>query len=488
MGLLHRLWQQWQKKSNSTASNQNNALFAVVPHFIDGERLTVATSEPIEVFNPQTARAERQLYAADQAQVDAAVASSLRAKKAWARTPVDKRLSILLAFRELLHAAATDLALVMMQEQGITQDTAHAEIRHALSLLDDAPQWTQRLGGRFTPNQHHTTDVLSQPEPVGIVLGIERSRLALAAPTWLISGALSCGNCVLLRPSIHHPSIAIFLADLLERAGLPKGVFNVVQGGQATADALLRHPQIDALIFHGALPQEISPTVSQSLTRTSLAITVDCRAAAVVMPDADMDAVARELVQAFAGGCQNGQHLAAVLAVGDAGVHIGTALHKAFSALHNTAAAELLVPLPSAAMFQAASAMQETLRQSGADIVWSHPPSGKGWHGGMMLVDFVTPDHALLQQESVLPILPIVRVPDSTAAQAVLAENPVFNSVGFFGNDLRTLHRLTAETGLRQIGINTLVRYPHPKVGLSGIDGDAALPFFTRNRTVAHYW
>lgn len=483
MGLLHRLWQQWQQKTGDENGTPQDALYAIVPHFIDGEHLTVATEQTIEVFNPKSGKAERQLYAAETAQIEAAIASSLRAKKTWAETPLATRLSILQTFRELLHAAAEDLTQIVIQEQGVSRDMARREIDYALRLLDDAPQWTQRLGGRYTLHALEHTDVLLQPEPVGLVLGIEHGRLSVSVPAWLISGALSCGNCILFRPAPEHPSVAVFLADLLRRAGLPDGVFNLLQGGQETADALLRHPQINAAVWHNAAAQTVPAAACAATTHTSLALTVDCRAMAVVMPDADMAAVAGTLCSEFVAGCQNGQHLCAVLAVGEAGLTLGTALQQAF--------AEAAQPglLPSLAVFHETLRMKEIIREAGAEILYDRDASSpEAWDGGMMLADFVLPDCALMKQPQALPILPIVHVPDWTAAQAVIADNPLVNSVGLFGTDLRTLHHCASTLDTRQIGLNTLVRRVHPLIGLAGIGGDDALAFFTRTRTVAHHW
>lgn len=489
MGLLHRFFKQWQKKSDDCTKSDN--LWSVVPNFINGERLTVESGELIPVYNPHTGMPERQIYASDREQIDMAVAAAMAAQINWQRTEPKERLQILLKFRELLSIAVDDLAKIICQEQGLPYDAALREVEQALLLLEDTPQWVRRLDGRFLSDSNKNNTILYKPEPVGIVCGIDCGQLAMKAPIWVIRNALMCGNSILFIPASTHPSIGVFLADLLQRSGLPSGVFNVLHGNHRTISLLLEHKNINATFLHGTPPQEAWEAISQSAVRCSLALTVDCRAIAVIMPDADLEDTVRILSRAFVSGCRNGQHLCAVIAVGNIALELSEALRLSFDELQSASD----TPLPGAHLceytVEITNQMKEKLIQDGCSVVWRNDESlpESGWHTGMMVIDAVPADHEVLNQTKPLPILPIVRIPDETGIDEIIQQNGLFNTVGLFSGNVQKMYRyINKITSIRQIGINQLPRQPHAKVGLSGISDDDLLPFLTRTRTVIHHY
>ncbi|HTR69789.1 MAG TPA: aldehyde dehydrogenase family protein, partial [Mycobacteriales bacterium] len=272
-----------------------------IPHWIDGREVSGSSGRVSPVFNPATGEHSADVALACAAEVDAAVASAKAAAREWRQASLSRRSAVLFAFRELLHARQNDLAAIVTAEHGKVLADALGEIARGLENVEFATGVPNLLKGGFSEQAATDVDVYSIRQPLGVVAGITPFNFPAMVPLWMCANAIAAGNAFVLKPSEKDPSASLFLAGLWREAGLPDGVFTVVQGDKEAVDALLAHPDVAAVSFVGSTP--IARYIYE--TGTSNGKRVQALGGAknhmVVLPDADIDMAADAAVSAAYG-------------------------------------------------------------------------------------------------------------------------------------------------------------------------------------------
>src|SRR5829696_352715 len=293
---------------------------AVTPidHWIHGSRVSGTSGRTAPVHDPATGRQTGDVPLASTAEVDAVVKTAVAAGRDWRTSSLSTRAAVLFAFRELLHNHTDELAAIVTAEHGKVLSDAVGEIARGLENVEFATGVPQLLKGGFSEQAASGVDVYSIRQPLGVVAGITPFNFPVMVPLWMCANAVACGNAFVLKPSEKDPSASLFLAELWKQAGLPDGVFTVLQGDKEAVDALLHHPDVAAVSFVGSTP------VARSIYETGTAQGKRVQALggaknhALVLPDADLDLAADALVSAAYGSAgERCMALSVAVAVGD---------------------------------------------------------------------------------------------------------------------------------------------------------------------------
>src|SRR6478672_10031245 len=292
-----------------------------ISHWIDGKITEGTSGRTAPVYNPATGLQSGEVDLAGKAEVDTAVATAKAAALEWRSASLSRRSAVLFAFRHLLHDNADELAKILTSEHGKVLSDAHGEIARGLENVEFACGVPELMKGGFSEQAATGVDVYSIRQPLGVVAGITPFNFPAMVPLWMAANAIACGNTFVLKPSEKDPSAALFLAELWKRAGLPDGVFNVVQGDKEAVDALLDHDDVAAVSFVGSTP--IAKYIYETATAHGKRVQAlgGAKNHMVVLPDADIDMAADAAVNAGFGSagerCMAISVLVAVDPVGD---------------------------------------------------------------------------------------------------------------------------------------------------------------------------
>src|SRR3954451_14230034 len=272
-----------------------------INHWIDGAVVAGTSGRTSPVFNPATGLQSGEVELASSAEVATAVASAKAAAQEWRSSSLSRRSAVLFAFRELLHDGADELAKIVTAEHGKVLSDAHGEIARALENVEFACGVPQLLKGGFSEQAATGVDVYSIRQPLGVVAGITPFNFPTMVPLWMAANAIACGNAFVLKPSEKDPSASLWLAQAWKKAGLPDGVFTVVNGDKEAVDALLTHPDVAAVSFVGSTPiaRYIYETGTSHGTRVQAL--GGFKNHAIIMPDADIDMAVGALMGAAYG-------------------------------------------------------------------------------------------------------------------------------------------------------------------------------------------
>ena len=272
-----------------------------ISHYINGQTVRSPNSRTQDVFNPATGEVTAQVALADVADVNAAVAAAKAAFPSWSHQSVLKRARVMFKFYELLNQNAEKLAALITREHGKVFSDAMGEVQRGIEVVEFATGIPQLMKGEYNSQVAADFDLYSFRQPLGVCAGITPFNFPAMVPMWMFPMAIACGNTFVLKPSERDPSASLFLADLLKQAGLPDGVFNVVNGDKVAVDTLLTHPDVAAVSFVGSTPiaQYIYETAASHGKRVQAL--GGAKNHMIVMPDADMDAVTDALTGAAYG-------------------------------------------------------------------------------------------------------------------------------------------------------------------------------------------
>jgi len=289
-----------------------------IGHWIDGRRTPGSSGRTAPVFNPASGEQTGDVALASTGEVGAAVASAVAAARSWRSASLSRRAAVLFAFRELLHAHADELAALVTAEHGKVLADAAGEVARGLENVEFATGVPQLLKGGYSEQAATGVDVYSIRQPLGVVAGITPFNFPAMVPLWMCANAIACGNAFVLKPSEKDPSASLRLAELWQEAGLPDGVFTVLQGDKEAVDALLTHPDVAAVSFVGSTP--IARYVYETGTASGKRVQAlgGAKNHMLVLPDADLDMAADACVSAAYGSA--GERCMAVsvtVAVGD---------------------------------------------------------------------------------------------------------------------------------------------------------------------------
>ena len=480
---------------------------ATIPHFFGGKRV-VTRGREAPVFDPAIGTQTGKVLLASRDDVAEAVAIARRAWPAWAETAPLKRARILNRFLQILETNADVLARAITAEHGKLLSDARGEVQRGLEVVEFATAAPQLLKGDFSENVGTGIDSHSMRQPLGVVAGITPFNFPAMVPLWMFPIALACGNCFILKPSERDPSASLYLAEWLKEAGLPEGVFNVVQGDKEAVDALLEHPDVAAISFVGSTP------VARYIYETAAARGKRAQALGgaknhmVIMPDADLDQAADALIGAAYGSA--GERCMAISVAVPVGEQTASALIERLAprvrALRigpGTDAKSEMGPLITAQHCARVRGYIEAGIAEGAELVVDGrevrvPGFENGFFLGGCLFDRVRPEMKIYQEEIFGPVLAVVRVPDFAAALRLVNEHEFGNGAAIFTRDGEVAREFSHRVRAGMVGVNVPIPVPMAfhsfggwKASLFGdhhMHGIEGIRFYTRLKTVTTRW
>ncbi|MGO8883787.1 MAG: CoA-acylating methylmalonate-semialdehyde dehydrogenase [Streptosporangiaceae bacterium] len=479
-----------------------------ITHWIGGKPWSGESARQGDVYNPATGQVTGTVDFAGRGEVAAAVEAAAAALPGWRETSLVKRAGVMFAFREQLRARLGELAALISSEHGKVASDAAGEVARGLEVVEFACGIPHLLKGGFSENVSTGVDAYSIRQPLGVVAGITPFNFPAMVPMWMFPIALACGNAFVLKPSEKDPSASIMMAEMLAEAGLPDGVFNVVQGGKEAVDALLTHPEVRAVSFVGSTP--IARYVAETGTAAGKRVQAlgGAKNHMVVLPDADLDLAADAAVSAgFGSAGERCMAISVVVAVEPTGDELVAKIAERVARLQvgpgDDQAAEM-GPLVTEAHRDKVASYLDSGVSDGAVLAVDgrgHPVTGgdpAGFWLGPSVLDHVTPSMSCYTDEIFGPVLSVVRAFTYDDALAVVSENPYGNGTAIFTSDGGAARRFTHEVEVGMIGINVPIPVPMAfysfggwKASLFGdthVHGTEGVHFYTRGKAVTSRW
>jgi malonate-semialdehyde dehydrogenase (acetylating)/methylmalonate-semialdehyde dehydrogenase len=479
-----------------------------ISHFIGGRTVAGTATRSAPVFNPATGEETGRVALADAADVNAAVAAAKAVARDWALTTPLRRARILNAFLRIAEDRTDELAALITAEHGKVLSDAKGEIQRGLEVVEFATGIPQLLKGEVTENVGTRVDSHSLRQPLGVVAGITPFNFPVMVPMWMFPVALACGNCFVLKPSERDPSPALLVAAWLKEAGLPDGVFNVVNGDKAAVDALLHHPDVAAVSFVGSTPiaRYIYATATANGKRAQ------CLGGAknhmIVMPDADLDQAVDALMGAAYGSA--GERCMAISVAVPVGEKTADALVaklipkvRALKVGPGTDPDSEMGPLVTKVHRDKVSGYIDAGVAEGAELlVDGRGLKLQGYEGGYFLggslFDRVTPEMSIYREEIFGPVLAITRAPDYATAARLINEHEFGNGTAIFTRDGDAAREFAHGIEVGMVGINVPIPVPMAfhsfggwKASLFGdhaMHGPEGVRFYTRLKTITTRW
>jgi malonate-semialdehyde dehydrogenase (acetylating)/methylmalonate-semialdehyde dehydrogenase len=479
-----------------------------IQHFIGGRLVPGRSGRTAPVFNPATGEAIASVPLASAEEVDAAVQAAARAFPTWSVTPPLRRARILMRFLRLLEHHEERIAQTITREHGKVLSDAKGELARGIEVVEFAIGAPQLLKGEVTENVGTRVDSHSLRQPLGVVAGITPFNFPAMVPMWMFPVALACGNCFVLKISERVPSTALILAELLQEAGLPEGVFNVVHGDKEAVDAILFHPGIAAVSFVGSTP------VAKYIFET--AATHGKRAQAlggaknhmIVMPDADLDQAADALMGAAYGAA--GERCMAISVAVPVGEQTADALLarlepkvRALKVGPGTDPEAEMGPLITAQHRDKVQGYIDQGEREGAKLVVDgRGLKLQGYENGFFLggslFDRVTPEMTIWREEIFGPVLSVVRASDYGEAASIINRHSFANGTSIFTRDGDAAREFAHQIQVGMVGINIPIPVPMAfhsfggwKASLFGdhhMHGPEGVRFYTRLKTITSRW
>ena len=480
---------------------------APIGHFIGGERVLPADARTQAVYDPATGAVARQLHLGTADDVAAAGAAARRAFPAWADTPPIRRARVLNRFLALLNEHRDELAAMITAEHGKVFSDAQGEVMRGIDVVEFACGIPQLLKGDYTEQVSTGIDNWTMRQPLGVVAGITPFNFPFMVPCWMFPVAIACGNAFVLKPSERDPSASLFIAELLQRAGLPDGVFNVVQGDKTVVDALLEHPGVKALSFVGSTPiaQHIYETGARHGKRVQAL--GGAKNHMVVMPDADVGQAVDALVGAAYGSAgERCMAISVAVLVGDVADRLLPALAERARTLRIDNGMNPAAEMGPVVTRQALERIEGYVAlgvEEGATLVVDgrgQRVSGheNGFFTGGTLFDHVTPDMRVYKEEIFGPVLACVRVPDFAAAVELVNAHEYGNGVACFTSDGHVAREFARRIEVGMVGINVPIPVPMAWHGFGGWKkslfgdthayGEEGVRFYTKQKSVMQRW
>ena len=478
-----------------------------VVHYIDGTR-TVGTSERRQpVFNPATGQVARHVVLGTAADVGQAVASSKAAFASWANTPPIRRARVINKFLQLMNEHRDTLAAIITAEHGKVFTDAQGEVARGIDIIEFACGIPQLLKGDFTDQVSTGIDNWTLRQPLGVVAGITPFNFPCMVPCWMFPVAIAAGNTFVLKPSERDPSAALFMADLLRQAGLPDGVFNVVQGDKSAVDALLEHPDVQAVSFVGSTP--IAKYIQDRGVQSGKRVQAlgGAKNHMVVMPDANVEQAVDALIGAAYGSAgERCMAISVAVLVGDVADKIIPALARRTRELVIKNGMELDAEMGPIVTRQALDRIEGYIDagvKEGATLVVDGrglkvPDHEQGFFTGGTLFDNVTPSMTIYKEEIFGPVLACVRVKDFAEALELVNAHEFGNGVACFTSDGNVAREFGRRVEVGMVGINVPLPVPMAWHGFGGWKkslfgdmhayGEEGVRFYTKQKSIMQRW
>ncbi|MYM39069.1 CoA-acylating methylmalonate-semialdehyde dehydrogenase [Duganella qianjiadongensis] len=478
-----------------------------ITHYINGVAVDTHSGRYADVFNPALGQPVARVALGTTDEVDAAVRAAEAAFPAWSATPPLTRARVLFKYLQLCQQHTDEFATMLTREHGKTFADAQGEVARGIEMVEFAVGIPQMLKGEFTDQISRGIDAWSMRQALGVVAGITPFNFPVMVPMWMFPVAIACGNTFVLKPSERDPSPSLLHARLLKEAGLPDGVFNVVQGDKVTVDALLDHPVVQAVSFVGSTPIAEYIYARGSASGKRVQALGGAKNHMVVMPDADMEMTVDALMGAAYGSAgERCMAISVVVAVGDAGDKIVDALAKRTAALKvrdGMAADAEMGPVVSSAAKQRIERLISEGVEQGAKLVvdgrnYVVPGREQGFFVGGTLFDHVTPDMTIYKEEIFGPVLCMLRAPDVGTAVALINRNEYGNGVAIYTRDGGVAREFVRQIQVGMVGVNVPLPVPMAFNSFGGWKrslfgdhhayGPEGVRFYTRHKAVMQRW
>jgi malonate-semialdehyde dehydrogenase (acetylating) / methylmalonate-semialdehyde dehydrogenase len=476
-----------------------------VSHWIGGKLIPTESGRSGPIWNPATGEQQGTCDFASIDDVDLAVATAKEAFTSWRSTSLSKRAEVLFKLRELIDANRRDIAALLTAEHGKVLSDAMGEVARGLENVEFACGIPNLLKGGFSEQASAGVDVYSIRQPLGVVAGITPFNFPAMVPMWMFANAIGCGNTFVLKPSEKDPSASLLLAQLLQDAGVPDGVFNVVMGDKVAVDRLLEHPDVAAVSFVGSTP--IARYIYETGTRHGKRVQAlgGAKNHMVVLPDADIDMAADAAVSAGYGSAgERCMAISLVVAVGDVADPLVAAIKSRLSNIKVGPGSDPdseMGPLITREHRDKVASYLDIAPKEGATVVADGReglPEGDGFFLGTSLVDHVQPGTKMYADEIFGPVLGVVRVPSYDEAVQLVNDNPYGNGTAIFTRDGGAARRFQFDVQVGMVGINVPIPVPVSYYSFGGwkaslfgdthMYGPEGIQFYTRAKVVTSRW
>ncbi|HXG25979.1 MAG TPA: CoA-acylating methylmalonate-semialdehyde dehydrogenase [Candidatus Binatia bacterium] len=477
-----------------------------VPHWIGGQRVAGRSGRRGPVYNPATGELAREVDFASVEEVDAAVAAARAAFPGWRATSLSKRTDIMFRIRNLVELHKAEIAAFLTAEHGKVPSDAQGEVARGLENLEFATGIPHLLKGGYSEQVSIGIDVYQIRQPLGVVAGITPFNFPAMVPMWMFANAIACGNTFVLKPSEKDPSASIYLAELLKEAGVPDGVFNVIQGDKVAVDRILEHPDIAAVSFVGSTP--IAKYIYETGTKHGKRVQAlgGAKNHMVVLPDADIDMAADAAVSAAYGSSgERCMAISVVVAVGSVADPLVDAIRSRLPKIKvgpGTDDQAQMGPLVTREHRDKVASYLDRGREQGATVVADGREHdayrSAGFFLGPSLLDRVTPEMDSYCNEIFGPVLEVVRVQTYDEALKLVNENPYGNGTAIFTRDGGAARQYQFDANVGMVGINVPIPVPVAYYSFGGwksslfgdlhMYGPEGIQFYTRAKVVTARW
>ncbi|MCH4811489.1 CoA-acylating methylmalonate-semialdehyde dehydrogenase [Vreelandella neptunia] len=477
-----------------------------VSHLINGE--LVRSQRTLDVTNPSTGKVIRQVADANAADVERAISAAQAAFPAWRDTPPAKRAQVMYRFKQLLEDNANRLVQLVSEEHGKTPEDAMGELKRGIENVEYACGVPELLKGEYSHNVGPGIDAWSNFQPLGVVAGITPFNFPAMVPLWMYPMAIACGNTFILKPSEKDPSSAMAVAELLQEAGLPKGVMNVIHGGREAVETLLDSKAVKAISFVGSTPVAEAIYSRGSAAGKRVQALGGAKNHAVVLPDADLENAANTLMGAAFGSCgERCMAISVAVCVGDKTANrlVETMLPKIAQLKVGPGTKKDLDmgPLVTAEHRDKVLSFIEDGVKAGATLVADGRDlqvAGyeEGYFVGGCLFDNVTAEMRIYQEEIFGPVLCVVRVGSLDDAMQLINDHEYGNGTCLFTRDGEAARRFTDGVEVGMVGVNVPLPVPVAYHSFGGwkrsLFGDLhaygpdSVRFYTRRKAVSQRW
>ncbi len=477
-----------------------------ISHFIAGKVVPGQSGRHGDVFNPATGERTHEVDFASNEEVDRAVDAARAAARPWAETSLAKRAEIMFRVRQILDAHRADIARAVTLQHGKVLSDAMGEVARGLENVDYACGIPNLLAGRYAERASTGVDVYSVRQPLGVVAGITPFNFPTMVPLWMCASAIACGNAFVLKPSEKDPLASMLIAELFAEAGVPDGVFNVVHGDKVAVDALLEHPDVQAVSFVGSTP--IARYIYEEAAKRGKRVQAlgGAKNHMVVLPDADVEMAADAAVSAAYGSAgERCMAVSVVVPVGRIAEPLVQAIAERLPKLRigsGIDAESEMGPLVTGQHRDKVASYVDSARAQGAKVVVDgreHPLYGEdGFFLGASLIDNVTSEMDCYRDEIFGPVLSVVRTGTYDEAMALVNSSPWGNGAAIFTRDGGAARRFQEEVEAGMVGVNVPIPVPVGYFSFGGwkaslfgdthIYGPESINFYTRAKVVTERW
>ncbi len=479
----------------------------LIKHFVGGKVISGNSERKGKIFNPATGEQESEVILASKADLDGAVEIAQKAFETWSLNPPLQRARIMFKFKELIEKNFDELAKLIVSEHGKVYEDAKGSLIRGLEVVEFACGIPHLLKGEFSENVGTNVDSYSMRQPLGVAAGITPFNFPAMVPMWMFPLAIACGNSFILKPSEKDPSCPMKLAELLHEAGLPEGVFNVVNGDKEVVDAILTNQNIKSVSFVGSTP--IAKYIYENAAKNEKRVQAlgGAKNHLVVMPDCDLDGAVNGLMGAAYGSAgERCMAQSVAVAVGDVGDELVSRLSKKAEALKigpGMDKSSEMGPLVTKEHLEKVKRYVDIGVKEGAKLVLDGrnlklQGYENGFYIGGCLFDHVTTDMRIYKEEIFGPVLSVVRVKTFEEATKMINEHEYGNGVSIYTRDGDAGRTFASKIQVGMVGINVPIPVPmafhsfggwkRSLFGDSGTHGMEGVKFYTKLKTITSRW